>query len=428
MHAGGIRTALIGHLSLGVVLGVVLAALLAADNAIADQDNYVDVMRGRALATVGDCVACHTAPGGTPFAGGLALQTPFGAIMTPNITPDDATGIGRWSRDNFARAMHEGRRPDGVYLYPAFPYPYYTKVTRRDTDAIYDYLRTLAPVSNSVNRRTLPFPFSVRTSMLGWNALFFSPGTFAPTPGRSEEFNRGAYLVEGLGHCGACHTPLNALGANRADHFLEGNEIDNWTAPNITGDTRTGVGNWPVDEIVQYLRTGQTRTSIANGPMKEVVENSTSKMADADLKAMAVYLKERGASGTPAPAPLPASDPQMQIGEAVFIDTCSACHMRSGAGVDHIFPRLAGNAVVKQDDPTTLVRVILTGSRGAGTDAAPTSPAMPSLGYRLTDSQLAAVVTYIRNSWGNAASAVSADAVKSLRDHVANPTQQAGSQ
>jgi mono/diheme cytochrome c family protein len=424
MHAGGIRTALIGHLRLGVVL----AALLAADNAIADSDNYVDVMRGRALATVGDCVACHTAPGGTPFAGGLALQTPFGAIMTPNITPDDATGIGRWSRDNFARAMHEGRRPDGAYLYPAFPYPYYTKVTRRDTDAIYDYLRTLAPVSNSVNRRTLPFPFSVRTSMLGWNALFFNPGYFAPTPERSEEFNRGAYLVEGLGHCGACHTPLNALGANKADHFLQGNKIDSWTAPNITGDTRTGVGNWSVDEIVQYLRTGQTRTSIANGPMKEVVENSTSKMADADLKAMAVYLKERGASGTPAPAPLSASDPQMRIGEAVFIDTCSACHMRTGAGVDHIFPRLAGNAVVKQDDPTTLVRVILTGSRGAGTDAAPTSPAMPSLGYRLTDGQLAAVVTYIRNSWGNAASAVSADTVKSLRDHVANPTQQAGSQ
>jgi mono/diheme cytochrome c family protein len=421
--AGGIRTALIGP----VKLGIVLAALLAADSAIADSDDYVDVVRGRALATVGDCVACHTAPGGTPFVGGLALQTPFGAIMTPNITPDDATGIGRWSKDNFARAMHEGKRPDGSYLYPAFPYPYYTKVTRQDADAIYDYLRTLAPVSNSVNRRTLPFPFSIRTAMLGWNALFFGPGYFASDPKRSEEFNRGAYLVEGLGHCGACHTPLNALGANKADHFLEGNKIDDWTAPNITGDGRTGVGNWSVDEIVQYLRTGQTRTSIASGPMKEVVENSTSKMPDADLKAMAVYLKERGASGSPAPAPLPGSDPQMRIGEAVFIDTCSACHMRSGAGVEHIFPRLAGNAVVKQDDPTTLVRVILTGSRGAGTDAAPTSPAMPSLGYRLTDNQLAAVVTYIRNTWGNAASAVTADTVKSLRDHVANPAQQAGS-
>jgi mono/diheme cytochrome c family protein len=405
--------------------GVVVAAMLAADHAMADSDNYVDVARGRALATAGDCVACHTAPGGVPFAGGLALQTPFGVIMTPNITPDDSTGIGGWSKDNFARAMHEGRRPNGAYLYPAFPYPYYTKVTRQDTDAIYDYLRSLAPASNIVDRRTLPFPFSIRTAMLGWNALFFSPGTFASDPGRSEEFNRGAYLVAGLGHCGACHTPLNVLGANKTGQFLQGNQISDWTAPNITNDAQTGLGNWSVDEIVKYLQTGQNVTSFASGPMKEVVENSTSKMPDADLKAMAVYLKERGASGAPAPAPLPASDPQMRVGEAIYIDTCSACHVRSGAGIEHIFPRLAGNAVVKQDDPTTLVRVILTGTRGAATDATPTSPAMPSLGYRLNDSQLAAVVTYIRNAWGNAASAVTADTVKTLRDRVANPSQQA---
>ncbi len=212
---------------------IVLAVLIAAGPALAEQDNYIDFNRGKALATAGDCIACHTAPGGQPFAGGLALQTPFGAIMTPNLTPDDATGIGRWSKDNFARAMHEGRRPDGVYLYPAFPYPYYTKVSRQDVDAIYDYLRTLTPVSNVVNRRTLPFPFSIRSSMWGWNALYFTPGYFAADPGRSEEFNRGAYLVEGLGHCGACHTPLNAFGANKADQYLKGNPIDNWIAPNI---------------------------------------------------------------------------------------------------------------------------------------------------------------------------------------------------
>jgi mono/diheme cytochrome c family protein len=410
----GLRTALIAF-----------ATWFAADHALADSDNYVDVMRGRALATVGDCIACHTAPGGVPFAGGLALQTPFGPIMTPNLTPDDATGIGRWSKDHFARAMHEGRRPDGTYLYPAFPYPYYTKVTRQDTDAIYEYLRTLAPVSNSVNRNTLPFPFNIRTAMLGWNALYFTPGYFTPDPKRSDEFNRGAYLVEGLGHCGACHTPLNALGANKADQFLQGNRIDDWTAPNITNDAQAGLGKWSVDEIVQYLRTGQTRTSLASGPMKEVVEKSTSKMVDADLRAIAVYLKERGASGSPAPAPLPASDPQMRVGEAIFIDTCSACHTRTGEGVERIFPRLAGNAIVRQDDPTTLVRIILTGSRAAGTDAMPTSPAMPSLGYRLTDGQVAAVVTYIRNSWGNAATAVDADTVKALRDRVGSPTQQA---
>jgi mono/diheme cytochrome c family protein len=404
---------------------IVLLALLAADYAIADQDHYADVTHGRALATAGDCVACHTAPGGTPFAGGLALKTPFGVIMTPNITPDDATGIGRWSKDMFARALHEGRRPNGTYLYPAFPYPYYTKVTRADTDAIYDYLRALAPVSNTVNRNSLPFPFNIRTAMLGWNALFFRPGTFAQNPQRSETFNRGAYLVEGLGHCGACHTPLNALGANKADRFLQGNNIDDWTAPNITNDAQVGLGKWSVDEIVQYLRTGQNSTTFASGPMKEVVEKSTSKMPDTDLAAIAVYLKERGATAALAPAPSPASDPQMRVGEAIFIDTCSACHVRSGAGVEHIFPRLAGNAIVKQADPTTLVRIILTGSRAAGTDAVPTSPAMPSLGYRLNDGQVAAVVTYIRNAWGNAAPAVTDDTVKALRDRVASPAQQA---
>jgi mono/diheme cytochrome c family protein len=411
-----------------VACAALLAALVAADNAVADPDNYVSVMRGKALAIAGDCVACHTAPGGTPLAGGLALATPFGAIMTPNITPDEATGIGRWSKDDFARAMHEGRRPGGAYLYPAFPYTYYTKVTRQDTDAIYDYLRTIEPVANAVNRNTLPFPFNIRTSMLGWNALYFKPGRFVPDPRRSEEFNRGAYLVEGLGHCGACHTPMNAFGANKADRFLQGNQIDDWTAPDITNDQQTGLGKWSVEEIVQYLKTGQTRTTIASGPMKEVVEDSTSKMSDADLKAIAVYLREQGAAGAPPPAPVPASDPRMQVGEAIFVDTCSACHTRDGAGIEHMFPRLAGNAIVKQGDPTTLVRIILTGVRGAGTDALPTSPAMPSFGYRLDDSQVAAVVTYIRNAWGNAASAVDADAVKALRSRVSSPVEHAAAQ
>jgi mono/diheme cytochrome c family protein len=423
------RSLIVGSVVLRLVAcAALLAALVAADRAVADPDNYVSVMRGKALAIAGDCVACHTAPGGTPLAGGLALGTPFGAIMTPNITPDDATGIGRWSKDDFARAMHEGRRPGGAYLYPAFPYTYYTKVTRDDTDAIYNYLRTIEPVSNAVNRNTLPFPFNIRTSMLGWNALYFKPGRFVPDPQRSEEFNRGAYLVEGLGHCGACHTPMNAFGANKADRFLQGNQIDDWTAPDITNDPQTGLGKWSVEEIVQYLRTGQTRTTIASGPMKEVVEDSTSKMSDADLRAMAVYLKQQGAAGTPPPAPLPASDPRMQVGEAIFVDTCSACHTRDGAGIEHMFPRLAGNAIVKQVDPTTLVRIILTGVRGAGTDALPTSPAMPSFGYRLDDSQVAAVVTYIRNSWGNAASAVDADAVKALRSRVSSPIERAAAQ
>jgi mono/diheme cytochrome c family protein len=400
---------------------ILLLPLLAIRSATAEPDAYVDVVRGKALAIAGDCVACHTAKGGAPFAGGLALQTPFGAIRTANITPDIGTGIGTWSADDFARAMHEGRRPDGTYLYPAFPYPYYTKVTRGDLDAIYAYLRTLPPVENRVNRNTLPFPFNIRMSMLGWNMLFFTPGEFKPDQKRSDEFNRGAYLVEGLGHCGACHTPFNAFGASKDDKFLQGNQIDNWTAPNITNDKQAGLGKWTVDDIVQYLKTGQTSFSLASGPMKDVIENSTSHMPDADLKAIAVYLKERGAAGPAAPAPLPASDPRMQMGEAIFVDTCAACHMRSGAGVEHMFPKLAGNVVTTQDDPASLIRIVVGGGRAAATDPRPTSPAMPSLGYRLNDAQIAAVVTYVRNSWGNAAPPVSADTVQEMRVKVTGP-------
>jgi mono/diheme cytochrome c family protein len=397
---------------------IVIASLMIPAAALADPDNYVEIARGKALATAGDCVACHTAPGGTPFAGGLALQTPFGAIMTPNITPDNTTGIGSWSADDFARALHEGRRPGGTYLYPAFPYPYYARVTRADTDAIYAYLRSLAPVVNRVNRNTLPFPFNIRLSMLGWNALFFKNAGFVPEPRRSDEFNRGAYLVEGLGHCGACHTPLNVLGANKADQYLQGSQIDHWTVPNITNDRQTGLGKWSIDETVQYLKTGQARGSLASGPMKDVVENSTSKMPEADLKAIAVYLKERGAEGPPPAAALLSSDARMKIGEAVFVDTCAACHKRSGEGVAHLFPRLAGNVIATQNDPASLIRIILTGGRAASTDAMPTAPAMPSLGHRLGDDQVAAVVTYVRNSWGNAASPVSAEMVKALRGQV----------
>jgi len=397
---------------------IVLLPLLAAGGAAADPDSYIDVARGKALATVGDCIACHTAKGGTPFAGGLALQTPFGTIMTPNITPDTATGIGSWTVDDFARAMHEGRRPTGSYLYPAFPYPYYTRVTRADVEAIYAYLRTLPPANNAVNRNTLPFPFNIRMSMIGWNMLFFKPGEFKADPKRSAEFNRGAYLVEGLGHCGACHTPFNSFGASKDDKFLQGNQIDNWAAPNITNDLHAGLGKWSADDIVQYLKTGQTRTSLASGPMRDVIENSTSKMPDTDLKAIAVYLKERGAAGAGAPAPLPASDPRMQVGQAIFADTCSACHARDGGGVEHMFPRLAGNVIATQDYPASLIRIVIAGGRAASTNAFPTAPAMPSLGYRLSDAQIAAVVTFVRNSWGNAAAPVTAETVHDLRSRV----------
>ena len=272
-----------------------------------------------------------------------------------------------------------------------------------------------------MDRDSLPFPFNIRATMMVWNGMFFAPSPFVPDPARSEEFNRGAYLVEGAAHCGACHTPFNVLGANKNSEFLQANQVDHWTAPNITDDDRLGLGKWSVDDVVTYLRTGRTAMSIASGPMAEVIQYSTSKMSEADVHAIAVYLKQRGASGSVAPAPVPASDQRMQIGEAVYVDTCSACHTRAGTGVPNIFPRLANNPIVLQDDPTSLIRVVLTGSRGAVTPAAPTGPAMPSLGYRLNDAQVAAVVTYIRNSWGNAAAAAAPADVHTLRAAVGVP-------
>lgn len=338
--------------------------------------------------------------------------------MTANITPDDATGIGTWTAGDFARAMHEGIRPGGTHLYPAFPYTAYTKVTRADTDAIFTYLRSLTPVSNVVDRDSLPFPFSVRASLAAWNALFFEPGYFVPDPKRSEAFNRGAYLVEGLGHCGICHTPMNTLGASKSGRALQANQIDNWTAPNLSNDPRQGLGNWTAADIVQYLRTGQTKNTVASGPMADVITYSTSLMPDTDLHAIATYLKERGAAGVAASTAIAAGDTRMKIDEAVFIDTCAACHTKAGAGIEHLFPRLAGNPTVLQDSPTSLIRVILAGAKGAVTSSAPTGAAMPSLGYRLDDAQVAAVVTYIRNSWGNAAPPVSAGDVAGLRKQV----------
>jgi mono/diheme cytochrome c family protein len=395
-------------------------AALGTAPARAEADNYTEVARGRYLAKLGDCMACHIGKDGTSLAGGHQLETPFGNISVPNISPDIDTGIGHWNADDFYRAMHEGKRPDGTQLYPAFPYTSFTLMPRRDTDAIFAYLRTLPPVDNAVGRDTLPFPFDIRMLMIGWNFFNFTPGEFRPDPQRSAEFNRGAYLVEGPGHCGLCHTPRNIMGGDKGDKLLQGGELQGWFAPNITADRQLGIGDWPEAEIVDYLKTGHTARSAASGPMAEVVTYSTSQMTDADLKAIAVFLRERAPEAAAAPAaPLAAEDPRMKAGAAIYADTCSACHAGNGGGADGIFPRLANNQVVRQLEPTTILRVVLQGARSAASPLEPTAPAMPSLGWRLNDQQVADVATFIRNSWGNAAPAVSADAVRKMRDTVA---------
>jgi mono/diheme cytochrome c family protein len=395
---------------------VVLAGAASAQ----ETQSFDRIERGRYLATLSDCAACHTAPGGRPFAGGLALQTPFGTLVAPNITPDRDTGIGNMTNDEFLASLHDGRGRNGRRLYPAMPYPAYTRMTDDDVLAIRSYLATVAPVSNKVVSNQLPFPLNIRLAMVFWNALNFTPGRYQPNPQKSAEWNRGAYIVEGAAHCGTCHTPKTLLGADKAGAPLTGATLQGWFAPNITPDAYKGIGGWSKDDLVQYLKTGTNSWTLASGPMAEAVSHSTSKMADEDITAIATYLKDSGAAASSVkPSPVAAGDNAMRAGAAIYKDACAVCHKDAGTGEAHLFPRLAGSASVQSDDPTTLARVVLQGTRAVSTAGAPTAPAMPAFNWRLDDAQVAAVLTYIRNSWGNAAAAVSAGAVASQRTSLA---------
>ena len=401
-----------------------LAALMlafgaGAAHAATDPQDFAQIERGRYLAIVGDCAACHTDAGGPAYAGGRPIETPFGMVVAPNITPDAATGIGAWSDDAFVSAVKDGIGRDGTHLYPAMPYPYFTRATRQDILDIRAFLNTVPAVRNAVRANQLPFPFDIRAGMIAWNALFFRRGTFAPDPGKSAEWNRGAYLAEGLMHCGACHTPKNLAGGDKASEAGQGYALQGWFAPDITNAAGRGLGAWSVEDIVAYLKTGHNRTAAATGPMADEVADSSSKMTDADLHAVAVYLKDQPAPHEATPQPLAASDPAMTAGAAVYRDECSACHAPQGTGIAGLFPGLAGAPAVQSRDPTSLLRVVLAGARSAATDAVPTAPAMPAFGWLLDDREIAAVLTYVRNSWGNAAAAVSPGEVAKRRSAVA---------
>ena len=397
-----------------------LAALTGAASA-QDLQRFDLIERGRYLAVLGDCAACHTAPGGQPYAGGLALQTPFGKLVAPNITPDRETGIGNWTEDEFVAAMHDGRGRGGKRLYPAMPYPAYTKMTRDDALAIRAYLATVNPVSNAVEVNQLPFPFNIRLSLVFWNALNFTPGRYQPNPQKSAEWNRGAYIVEGAAHCGTCHTPKTVLGGDKSDAPLAGATLQGWFAPNITTDPRVGIGGWSKDDLVEYLKTGTNAWTLASGPMADAVFHSTSKMTDADIAAIATYLKDSGVgAAAPKPVTVALDGKAMRAGAAIYKDSCAACHRDSGNGEVNLFPRLSGSALVQSDDPTTLLRVVLQGSRAVSTSTKPTAPAMPAFDWRLNDDQAAALLTYIRNSWGNMASPISAGSVASARASLAS--------
>ncbi len=375
-----------------------------AKTAPSSEENAL-VARGRYMTAAADCAPCHQDPRtGAEFAGGRALPTPFGTLLSANITPDDQTGIGQWTDTQFEAAVREGRLPDGARLYPAMPYVYYRKLSHEDLLAIRAYLRTVAPVRHAVTTNQLPFPFNIRAGMHLWDALYFKDEPFSPDPSESPAWNRGAYLVQGPGHCAACHTSKNFLGADRADRNLQGYSLQGWFAPNITGDEKRGLGGWSVPQIVALLKNGHSAMASVSGPMGEVVIHSTTRMSDEDLDAIAVYLK--GQRSQPmARTPVAASDPQMKAGAAIYHDVCSACHQHDGQGVPYMVPNLSKDPAVASGDASSIVQVLLHGDEGLATPGEPTGASMPSFGWKLSDEQLAAVATYIRNSWGNAAPA-----------------------
>lgn len=390
------------------------AAALVTGVARAEPPSPEIIARGHSLTDAADCASCHTSDPAQPFAGGKRIDTPFGAVYTPNLTPDRETGIGSWSDDDFYRALHEGISPSGARYYPAFPYPYFTKLTRDDVLAIRAYLATLKPVRYTTSPPDLTWPLNHRVLMRGWNWLYFTSGTYQPDPAKSDQWNRGAYLVEGPGHCGACHTPKTFFGADRTDQMFGGSEIGGWFAPRLDSAPRSGLASWSAADIAEYLQSGRNGKSHAGGPMAEVVVNSTSKLSDADAQAIAAYLKDLPA-GAAEPSVTPPSPEQMANGAKIYKGACIACHETDGSGSPHVYPPLPGNANLQSADPLSTIRIILDGAHTVTTPRAPNTGSMPAYKNELSDRAIADVATYIRNSWGNAAPAVLARKVTRAR-------------
>jgi len=385
----------------GPVLSSLLFCGAFAGAAAASDPSPETIARGKALVVAGDCSGCHTADPAKPFAGGKRIDTPFGGIYSPNLTPDRDTGLGAWSDADFTHALHDGVAPDGSRYYPAFPYAYFTETTTDDMLAIRAYLATLTPFTNNNKPPDLRWPFGYRVLMRVWDYLFFRPGVFQPNPSKSAEWNRGAYLVTGLGHCGACHTPKNTFGADKRDLPFSGGEVGGWFAPRLDGAKRSGLNSWSVGDVTEYLQSGRNARSHADGPMAVVV-NSTSKMSDADVRAMAVYLKDLP-PGPPEPVVTAPPEADVKTGQAIYAHQCIACHEADGSGAPRIYPPLPGNALLQSADPSSTLRIILDGAVTVTTPRAPNKGSMPAYAKQLSDDQIAAVANYIRNSWGNAA-------------------------
>lgn len=378
------------------------------------------LVRGEYLARAGNCMSCHTARGGEQYAGGRPISTPFGMIYSSNLTPDD-TGLGRWTKDDFWRAIHNGKSRDGSFLYPAFPYPNYTKVTRADSDALFAYFQAQAPVKQENQEHDLRFPYNQRIMLAFWRTLYFRPGEFQPQASKSAEWNRGAYLVQGLGHCSACHTSRNALGGSIAEERLGGGMIpmQNWYASALTADKEIGLGEWEENDLADFLKTGVSERGAAFGPMAEVVGTSLQHLSDLDIRSMVTYLKSaptsfnaESRSRSTAPAE---NDDVLKLGAKVYENQCATCHGADGKGAPPAYPPLAGNRSLAAEIAVNPVRMVLNGGYPPGTAGNPRPYGMPPFGTTLSDSEVAAVVSYIRASWGNQGTPVFPEYVTRLR-------------
>ncbi|WP_069262872.1 cytochrome c [Paraburkholderia nodosa] len=393
----------------------------AAAQAATPVDQADLIKKGEYLARAGDCIACHTVRGGQMFAGGLPMATPFGTLYTPNITPDDQYGIGKWSADDFYRAMHTGRSKDGSLLYPAFPFASYTKVTRADADAIFAYLRSVPPVNVPSRPHELKFPFNNRNLLIGWRTLFFREGEYKPDPTKSVEWNRGAYLVEGLGHCGMCHTSINAVGGPVNSAAFAGGLIplQNWYAPSLTG-SEGGLGDWDIRDIASLLKTGVSERGAVFGPMADVIHNSLQYLSDDDIHAMASYLKTiPQKKEAPETMQMETSEAfggeLLQQGQKIYHDQCAKCHAENGLGMPPNFPPLANNQSIQMHSAVNPIRMVLNGGYPPSTGGNPRPYGMPPFGQSLANQEVAAVVTFIRMSWGNKGTPVSPQQVADLR-------------
>jgi mono/diheme cytochrome c family protein len=406
-----------------------LASQASAGQAVTDADR--ELQRGAYLARAGDCVACHTAKGGVPFAGGLPLASPIGTIYSTNITPDKTHGIGNWSYEDFARLMRTGVTKAGYTTYPAMPYPSYSRLSDADVHALYAYFSQAVPASPQANRdNEIPWPLSMRWPLGIWRRMFApTPAPYAAPADMDQETARGAYLVEGLGHCGSCHTPRaitmqeKALSDDSSKLFLSGGQvIDGWTVPSLRNEHGGGLAGWSQADLVEFLRTGRNRHVASFGAMNDVIEHSMQYMSDADLNAMARYLlslpdkKEAAAYKYDDASALAAYAGRPQgAGAALYLDRCAACHRANGTGYGKAFPALAGNPVLQTKDGTSAIHIILSGGAQPSTRAATAGLTMAPYADLLNDQQVADVTSYIQTAWGNQGGRVSAADVAKIR-------------